>query len=55
VGNRLVHELNGTTIVDCTDDDPVSRRLKGGIGLKIMLYYGPWIDARFRHIRLRAV
>ena len=55
VGNRLIHALNGTVIVDCTDDDPVSRRLKGGIALKIMLYYGPWIEARFRHIRLRAV
>lgn len=55
VGNRMEHALNGTTIVDCTDDDSVSRRLVGGLGLKIMLYYGPWVEARFRHIRLRAL
>ena len=54
-GNRLVHQLNGMTIVDCTDDDRVARRLKGGIGLKALLHYGPWVEARFRHIRLRAI
>jgi predicted Ser/Thr protein kinase len=55
VKNHLVHQLNGVTIVDCIDDDPESRRMSGGIGLKMMLYYGPWIEARFRHIRLCAL
>lgn len=55
VKNRLVHQLNGITIVDCIDDDPDLRRLSGGIGLKMMLYYGPWIEARFRHVRIRAI
>lgn len=54
-GNRLVHKLNDMTIVDCTDDDRAARRLSGGIGLKVLLHYGPWVEARFRHIRLRAI
>ena len=54
-GNRLVHALNGITIVDCTDDDPLFARLQGNIGLKVLLYYGPWVEAHFRHIRIREI
>lgn len=54
-GDRLVHELNGVALVDFTDADPMARRLSGGLGLKMMLYYGPSVEARFRHIRLRAL
>ncbi len=54
-GNRLIHVLNGVTIVDCTDEDPEYARYQGGIGLKILLYYGPWVEARFRRIRIREI
>lgn len=54
-GHRLRHVLNGVTIIDCADEDESNRRLRGGISLKILLYYGPWIEARFRHIRIRAL
>jgi hypothetical protein len=54
-GNQLVHILNGMKIVDCVDDHQVLRRLKGGIGLKVLLHYGPWFEARFRHLRLCAI
>ena len=52
-GSRLTHMLNGMPIVDFTDADENSRRLAGGISLKILLYYGPWVEARFRQIRIQ--
>lgn len=54
-GNRLVHILNGVNMVDCVDDHQALRRLEGGIGLKVLLHYGPWVEARFRHLRLCAI
>lgn len=53
VGSRLTHVLNGVTIVDFTDADEKWRRLAGGVSLKILLYYGPWVEARFRHLRIQ--
>lgn len=53
VGSRMIHRLNGVTMVDCSDEDERNRRLGGGIRFKIFLYYGPWVEARFRNIRLR--
>lgn len=53
VGNRLTHVLNGVTIVDFTDADEKWRRMEGGVSLKILLYYGPWVEARFRHLRIQ--
>jgi Protein kinase domain/Domain of Unknown Function (DUF1080) len=52
-GHRMVHQLNGVTMVDFTDEDAAARRLRGGLALKMLLYYGPWVEARFRHIRIR--
>lgn len=53
VGNRLVHALNGFAMMEFTDADPAACRLRGGISLKMLLHYGPWVEARFRHIRLK--
>lgn len=52
-GTRLTHHLNGHLIVDVTDDDPARHHLRGTLALKVFLYYGPKVEARFRHLRLK--
>ncbi|MGA0846225.1 MAG: protein kinase domain-containing protein [Luteolibacter sp.] len=54
-GHCLRHRLNGTTLIECHDRDPSSCRLSGGLGLKVLLYYGPWVTARFKDLRIRAL
>lgn len=52
-GNHIVQKLNGLKIVDFTDTDPSAARLAGRLGLKVLLYYGPSVEAKFRNLRLR--
>ena len=52
-GHRIVQKLNGLKIVDFTDEDHDSRRMIGRLGLKVLLYYGPSVEASFRNLRLR--
>ncbi len=50
VGNRMIHQVNGVTTVDITDNDP--KKLTRGI-LALQLHAGPPMKAEFRNIRLR--
>ena len=50
VGNRMIHQINGTTTVDVTDDHPKSSR-SGLLGLQ--LHQGPPMKADFRELKLR--
>jgi putative heme-binding domain-containing protein len=49
-GNRLVHQINGITTVDVTDDHPEAPRR--GI-LALQLHAGPPMRVEFRDLRLR--
>ena len=50
VGNRLIHEINGTKTVDVTDNHPQSH--KQGI-LALQLHAGAPMTAEFKNIKLR--
>ena len=50
-GPRLLHYLNGTLVVDCTDNDP-QKSLKEGI-LALQLHAGKPMWAEFKNIRLK--
>jgi len=50
VGNRLIHQVNGVTTCDITDNDP--GKLTRGI-LALQLHAGPPMKAEFRNLRLR--
>ncbi len=50
VGNRMIHQVNGVTTCDITDNDP--RKLTRGI-LALQLHAGPPMKAEFRDLRLR--
>lgn len=50
VGNRMIHQINGTTTVDVTDNHP-DARLSGLLGLQ--LHKGVAMKAEFRDLRLR--
>ncbi|RFC44893.1 MAG: protein of unknown function DUF1080/Cytochrome c [Verrucomicrobia bacterium] len=50
VGNRLIHQINGITTVDVTDDHPEAVR-KGILALQ--LHAGPPMRVEFRNLRLR--
>ena len=50
VGNRLIHQVNGVTTSDITDNHPKS--LSRGI-LAVQLHAGPPMKAEFRNLRLR--
>jgi putative heme-binding domain-containing protein len=52
VGNRLIHQINGITTADITDDHPES--LKKGI-LALQLHAGPPMRVEFRNLRLRSL
>jgi len=52
VGNRLIHQINGITTVDVTDDHPEA--LKKGI-LALQLHAGPPMRVEFRNLRLRSL
>ncbi len=52
VGNRLIHQINGITTADITDDHPEA--LKKGI-LALQLHAGPPMRVEFRNLRLRAL
>ena len=51
VGNRLVHEINGTVMSDVTDNDKKNFR-RGGI-LALQLHAGPPMKVEYRNIRLK--
>lgn len=50
VGNRLIHQVNGVTTSDITDNHP--KKLTRGI-LALQLHTGPPMRAEFRNLRLR--
>lgn len=50
VGNRLIHQVNGVTTCDITDDHP--KKLTRGI-LALQLHAGPPMRVEFRNLRLR--
>ena len=50
VGNRMIHQVNGVTTCDITDNDP--KKLTRGI-LALQLHAGPPMKAEFRNLRLR--
>lgn len=50
VGNRLIHQVNGTTTIDVTDNDP-SAYNSGLLGLQ--LHRGPAMKVEFRNLLLR--
>lgn len=50
VGNRLVHQINGITTVDITDNDP-NARASGKLGLQ--LHAGPPMKVEFRSLLMR--
>lgn len=50
VGNRLIHQVNGTTTIDVTDNDP-SAYASGLLGLQ--LHRGPAMKVEFRSLLLR--
>lgn len=50
VGNRMIHQVNGVTTVDVTDDHPKAMR-KGVLGLQ--LHAGPAMKVEFRNLLLR--
>jgi putative heme-binding domain-containing protein len=50
VGNRLIHQVNGVTTSDITDNHP--KALSTGI-LALQLHAGPAMKAEFRSVRLR--
>lgn len=50
VGNRLIHQINGVTTVDITDDHPESLA-RGLLGLQ--LHAGPPMRVEFKDIKLR--
>ena len=50
VGNRLIHQINGVTTVDITDNHPKSAR-SGLLGLQ--LHAGPPMKVEFRNLLLR--
>ncbi|MGB0578481.1 MAG: family 16 glycoside hydrolase [Limisphaerales bacterium] len=50
VGNRLIHQVNGVTTSDITDNHP--KKLSRGI-LALQLHAGPPMTAEFRNLRLR--
>ncbi|TWU10171.1 family 16 glycoside hydrolase [Allorhodopirellula heiligendammensis] len=50
VGNRLIHQVNGITTVDITDNDP-GAKATGQLGLQ--LHAGPPMKVEFRSLLLR--
>lgn len=50
VGNRLIHQVNGVTTVDITDNHP-NAALSGKLGLQ--LHAGPPMKVEFRNLLLR--
>ncbi|MCS7467779.1 DUF1080 domain-containing protein [Stieleria sp. ICT_E10.1] len=50
VGNRMIHQVNGVTTVDVTDNHPDAQR-SGLLGLQ--LHQGPAMKAEFRNLLLR--
>ena len=50
VGNRMIHQINGVTTVDVSDDHADSKRT-GLLGLQ--LHAGPAMKAEFRNLLLR--
>lgn len=50
VGNRLIHQVNGVTTVDITDDHPDAASV-GSLGLQ--LHQGPPMKVEFRNLMLR--
>ncbi len=51
-GNRLEHFVNGTKVVDVTDNDPKGRALEGVLALQI--HAGPPMLVEFKDILLQA-
>ena len=49
VGNRQIHQVNGVTTMDLTDNHPEAKR--SGI-LALQLHAGPPMTVQFRNIRL---
>lgn len=50
-GHRILHYLNGTLILDCTDDDPANSFTEGIMALQ--LHAGNPMWAEFKNIRIR--
>src|SRR5688572_8654737 len=50
-GNRLVHQINGVTTMEATDEDPTGRRMRGVLGLQ--LHQGDPMKVQFRNIRMK--
>ncbi|TWT56235.1 family 16 glycoside hydrolase [Allorhodopirellula solitaria] len=50
VGNRLIHQVNGITTVDITDENPAAKS-SGKLGLQ--LHAGPPVEVEFRSLLLR--
>lgn len=50
VGNRMIHQVNGTTVVDVTDNSP--KALSTGL-LGLQLHQGAPMKVEFRDLRLR--
>jgi hypothetical protein len=52
-GGSFAHWLNGRKIIECHDATPQQSSTAGGLGLTAFLYYGPSVQAAFRHLRIR--
>ncbi|MCC9603926.1 DUF1080 domain-containing protein [Stieleria sp. JC731] len=52
VGNRMIHQINGTTTIDLTDRHPEAK-LSGLLGLQ--LHRGPAMKVEFRSVLYRAL
>ncbi|MDA1259430.1 MAG: DUF1080 domain-containing protein [Planctomycetota bacterium] len=52
-GTRLIHEVNGVTMVDVSDRENGRARARGTFALQ--LHQGPPMEVRFRGIRLQAL
>ncbi len=50
VGNRMIHQVNGVTTVDVTDDAPEAKQ-SGLLGLQ--LHRGPAMKVEFRNMKMR--
>lgn len=50
IGNRLIHQVNGVTTVDITDNHPAAA-LSGSLGLQ--LHAGPPMKVEFRNLLMR--
>ncbi len=50
-GNHLIHEINGKTTVDVTDNDAANRSMSGVLALQ--LHQGPPMTVQFKDIKLK--